>query len=92
MPATTEAGGNQDLQRRVTSSMPWDRALDHILYGNARSENVSICPRCFRQEAVGTIACCKCGVTMNNVLISAEQIRGCRFYHSVASKFGTCSS
>ena len=72
---TTVTGGNQDLQRRVTYGTPWGHACDHLLYGKARSENASICPRCYRKEQLGFMACYKCGVTITNVPISAEHVK-----------------
>ena len=56
-------------------SSPWDNALEHLWWGKARSEHVAICPPCFKKEAVGTIACYSCGITMTNSPISAEQVR-----------------
>ncbi len=35
-----------------------------------------MCPRCYRKEQLGTIACYQCGITLRNVPISAEQVQG----------------
>ena len=34
----------------------------------------AICPRCYRSETIGTIACYSCGVTLTNSPITAEQV------------------
>ena len=73
--ASSSSSSTVNLQPRVTLSSPWDNALEHLWWGRARSEHVAICPRCFKKEAVGTIACYSCGITMTNSPISAEQAR-----------------
>ena len=49
-------------------------ALEHLWRDKARGENVAVCPRCFRLEAIGTIACYSCGVTLTHSPITAEQV------------------
>ena len=73
--ASSSSSSSGNLQPTVTSSTPWDNAVEHLWYGKARSENIAVCPRCYKKEAIGTVACYRCGVTMTNSPISAEQVR-----------------
>ena len=72
---TPAISGEPTSERRVTSGTPWDTAFNELLWGKARSENCSMCPRCYRKEQLGTIACYQCGITMTSVPISSEQVQ-----------------
>ncbi len=73
--ASSSSSSTEKLQPRVNSNTPWDNALARLWYGKARSENIAVCPWCYKKEAFGTIACYRCGVTMTNSPISVEQVR-----------------